>query len=177
MNSYPGRGRAPFTRLTPLDFKPKAQICRIICHPKNNGMQDTLCHHKQNWQCQKISELVLANKIVNSIVDDQGYNNPQSLSCLDKKGIEQLQSVIHKSGGMKSGTQNSGINISLCFQGIIMVACFALNHQCCCSHQYRLSCSLLDDLDELCLQQVIEVPTPKRLLVIIDPNSIQRTML
>ncbi len=43
--------------------------------------------------------------IVDAIVNEQGYNTPQALSCLDKKGLEQLVNAIWKPGRMKGGTQ------------------------------------------------------------------------
>ncbi len=30
------------------------------------------------------------NKIIDAIVDEQGYNTPHALSCLDKKGLSSL---------------------------------------------------------------------------------------
>ena len=55
--------------------------------------------------------LGLANKIVNAIVDAQGFDNPQALSILDEEGVEQLVSAIYKPRGMKRCTQNPSINI------------------------------------------------------------------
>ncbi len=57
--------------------------------------------------------LGLSDKIVDAIVDEQGYNTPHALNRLDKKGVEQLVSVIRKPGGMKDGTRNPGINVPL----------------------------------------------------------------
>ncbi len=48
--------------------------------------------------------LGLANDIVDAIVDEQGYDTPRTLSCLDKKGVKQLMNSIHKPGKMKGGT-------------------------------------------------------------------------
>ncbi len=53
----------------------------------------------------------LNDNIIDTIVDEQGYNTPHALSCLDKKSVDQLVSAIHKSGGMKDGTHNPGINV------------------------------------------------------------------
>ncbi len=57
--------------------------------------------------------LGLADDIVDAIVNEQSYDIPHALSCLGKKGIEMLMSVIHKPGGMKSGTQNPVISDKL----------------------------------------------------------------
>ncbi len=57
--------------------------------------------------------LGLATKIVNAIVNKQGYNDPQVHSHLDKKGVENLVSSNHKSSGMKNVTQNLGVNVLL----------------------------------------------------------------
>ncbi len=57
--------------------------------------------------------LGLSNKIVDAIVDEQGYNTPHALNHLDKKEVEQLVSAIRKPGGMKDGTHNPGINVPL----------------------------------------------------------------
>ncbi len=57
--------------------------------------------------------LDLANDIVDAIMEEQGYNTPHALSCLDKKGIEQLVTAICKPGGMKGGIWNTGINVPL----------------------------------------------------------------
>ncbi len=57
--------------------------------------------------------LGLSNEIVNAIIDEQGYNTPHAQNCLDKKGFKQLVLAICKPGGMKDGTCNPGINVSL----------------------------------------------------------------
>ncbi len=57
--------------------------------------------------------LGLSDEIVDAIMDEQGYNTPHALNCFDKKGEEQLISVILKPGGMKDGTHNLGINVPL----------------------------------------------------------------
>ncbi len=57
--------------------------------------------------------LGLSDKIVNAIVDEQGYNTPHALNRLDKKGVEQLVSAIRKPAGMKGGTHNPGIIVPL----------------------------------------------------------------
>ncbi len=41
-----------------------------------------------------IVSLGLTNDIVDAIVDEQGYNTPHALICLDKKGIKQLVNAI-----------------------------------------------------------------------------------
>ncbi len=61
----------------------------------------------QNWECQAMfaqayrtlvsrmfMSLVLANDIVDAIVDEQGCNTPHALSHLDKKGVKQLVNAI-----------------------------------------------------------------------------------
>ncbi len=73
--------------------------------------------------------LGLSDKIVNAIVDEQGYNTPHTLNGLDKKGVKQLVSAIRKPGGMKDSTRNPGINVPLGSQEIIQSACFAPKHQ------------------------------------------------
>ncbi len=50
--------------------------------------------------------LDVANKIVDAVMDEQGYDTPHALSCLDKRGIEQLDSSIQKPGGLKNVTWN-----------------------------------------------------------------------
>ncbi len=57
--------------------------------------------------------LGLSDEIVNAIVDEQGYNTPDALNRLHKKGVKQLVSTIRKPGGMKDGTCNLGINLPL----------------------------------------------------------------
>ncbi len=57
--------------------------------------------------------LGLSDEIVDVIMDEQGYNTPHALNRLDKKGVEQLLSVICKQGGMKDITCNLGNNIPL----------------------------------------------------------------
>ncbi len=46
--------------------------------------------------------LGLADDIVDTIMDKQGYNTPHALSCLDKMGVEMLVSAICKPGEIMS---------------------------------------------------------------------------
>ncbi len=100
--------------------------------------------------------LGLNDKIVDSIVDEQGINTPHALSHLDQKGVEQLVSAIHKPDGIKDGTCNPGINVPLGFQEIIMDVCFTLKHQWRCRENFCPSLIDLEILEELWLQQEIK---------------------
>ncbi len=98
--------------------------------------------------------LGLADDIVDTIMDKQGYNTPHALSCLDKKGVEMLASAICKPDEIKSGTQNP---VPIQSQEIIRGACFALKYQ----HHYGIgkycpSHITLDSIEELWFQQEIE---------------------
>ncbi len=100
--------------------------------------------------------LGLSDEIVDVIVDEQGYNTPHAHNCLDKKGVEQLVSAIHKPGGMKDGTCNPGINVPLQSQENIQGVCFALKHQRQCGDKFHPSLINLKIIEELRLQQEIE---------------------
>ncbi len=43
--------------------------------------------------------LGLANDMINANIDEQGYNTPHALSCLNKEGIEMMVSTICMPGG------------------------------------------------------------------------------
>ncbi len=100
--------------------------------------------------------LGLNDNIVDAIVDEQGYNTSHTLSCLGKKGVEQLVSSICKPAGMEDETHNPGINVSLWSQEIIMGVCFALKHQQSCGEKFHPSLINLKILEELWLQQEIK---------------------
>ncbi len=89
---------------------------------KSAGDFSTLCNRERQAHfaaayrilvSRMFLSLGLSNKIVDAIVDEQGYNTPHALNRLDKKGVEQLVSAIPKPGGMKDGTCNPGINVPL----------------------------------------------------------------
>ncbi len=100
--------------------------------------------------------LGLADDIVDAIVDEQGYNTPHALSCLDKKGAKQLVNMICKPGRMKGGTRNPGIDAPLWSQEIILGVCFALKHLRRCGGKFHPSLINLKILEELWLQQEIK---------------------
>ncbi len=90
--------------------------------------------------------LGLANEIVDAIVDEQGYNNPQALRCLDRNGVENIMSAIHKPRGLNSGTLNPSVNVTVCSQEIITDECFALKHQLCYGVKFNSSIIYLEGL-------------------------------
>ncbi len=50
------------------------------------------CQHQKMNTASKLLMflwLEIANKIVNTIVDEQGYNTPEAMSCLDQKEVDQ----------------------------------------------------------------------------------------
>ncbi len=72
--------------------------------------QDIIAITNQTLVARMFISLGLNDKIVNATVDEQGYNISQPLSCLDQTCIEELVSANCKTGGMKDGTSNLGIN-------------------------------------------------------------------
>ncbi len=64
----------------------------------------SICCCLPDFGCQDVSCPGIEQQIVDTIIDEQGYNSPHALSHLDQKGIMQLVSAIHKPGGMKEGT-------------------------------------------------------------------------
>ncbi len=81
--------------------------------PQNCEHQAMFAQAYRTLVSRMFVSLGLADDIVDAIVDEQGYNTPHALSCLDKKGTEQLVNVIYKPGGMKGGTQNPRVNVPL----------------------------------------------------------------
>ncbi len=67
-----------------------------------------------------------------------------------------LVSVICKPGEMKAGTQNSGIDVPIWSQEIIMGTCYELKHQRHCNDKFHPSAITLQSLEKLQIQQEIE---------------------
>ncbi len=133
-----------------------ARAARDFGTPQNRELQAMYAATYRTLVSMMFLSLGLSNQIVNAIVDEQCYNTPQALNCLDKKGVKQFVLVIGKPGGMKDGTCNLGINVPLQSQAIIMGMCFALKHQRQCGEKLHPSLINLKILEELWLQQEIK---------------------
>ncbi len=124
--------------------------------PRNCKHQAMYAQAYRTSVARMFLSLGLDKDIVDTIVDNQGYNSPHALSCLDKKGVEQLVTAICKPGRMKSGTQNPGINVPFYSQEIITGKCIAHKYQRRCGEKFHPSFVNFEILEKLGLQQEIE---------------------
>ncbi len=104
-NSWP-----PFGTMTQGKIKQHKQpVCHWTTHKNARAKGDLVVPRTQEHRelfavvnmtviAKMFLTMCIANNIIDAIMDEQGYYNPQALSHLDKKWVKQLVSAIHMPG-------------------------------------------------------------------------------